>query len=359
MIQSARIKLAGFALCLSLPLLVPLSVAVGSVWLPPVIVFGVVPIVGLWAGEDDSLPMIGLRRSPVLIGYLHCLPRLYAFVWAGTVAWAIAYAASAGLGALQIAGLIVSVGISSAVAICTAHELLHRRSRVDLGLARVMTSLCLYGHMLVEHLHHHARIGTAEYGATAPRGMSGYRFVVSDLMRALRSGWRVERVRLARCKLPWWHNKVLQDYALAAVATVGVALVAGSSGLVMFIGQAMFAVFAFEIITYVHHYGLVREDEEEVGAHHAWAHHCWITNCVTFNNTFHSDHHLRPRTPYYELHAMYGAPRLPASHFVMFFVALMPPLWYSLMHPRLDALEASRNANGETVPDWLLEQRCR
>jgi alkane 1-monooxygenase len=126
---------------------------------------------------------------------------------------------------------------------------------------------------------------------------------------------------------------------------------------VLFVGQAIFAVYCFEVITYVHHYGLVRREGEEPGPQHAWAHHCWITNCLTFNNTFHSDHHLRPRVPYYELHAMYGAPRLPASYFTMFVVALVPPLWRRLMHHRLDALEASKES-GRDLPAELLGQRC-
>ena len=92
---------------------------------------------------------------------------------------------------------------------------------------------------------------------------------------------------------------------------------------------------------------------------HAWAHHCWITNCLTFNNTFHSDHHLRPRTPYYELHAMHGAARLPASYFTMFCVALVPPLWFTLINPRLDALMQAMSSAASDLPEWLRTQRCR
>jgi len=131
-----------------------------------------------------------------------------------------------------------------------------------------------------------------------------------------------------------------------------------STALVLFIGQAVFAVYCVEVITYVHHYGLVRREDEEPGAHHAWAHHCWLTNCLTFNNTFHSDHHLRPRMPYYELHAMHGAPKLPASYFTMFCVALVPPLWRALMDKRLDALAEARTERRD-VPQWMSEAVCR
>jgi hypothetical protein len=68
---------------------------------------------------------------------------------------------------------------------------------------------------------------------------------------------------------------------------------------------------------------------------------------------------LRPGTPYYELHAMYGAPQLPASYFTMFCVALVPPLWRLLMDSRLDALaQARRNADRE-LPEWLRAEQCR
>jgi alkane 1-monooxygenase len=358
MTRSGRIKLFGYPLCLAVPLLVPLGVTAGSVWLAPVILFGALPVLSLIVGEDASLPLVGLRSSPKLVLYLHVLPRLYALVWVATLAWMLSYAAGAGLHTLELVGLTIGLGVSSAIAICTAHELLHKRSELDIAFARVMTSLSLYGHMLVEHLHHHATLGTPDYGATAERGTSTYRFALLDFGRALKTGWRVERTRLARGHLPWWRNKVLQDYALAASFTGVVGLLWGVTALVLFVGQALFAIFSFEVITYVHHYGLSRGDEEDIGPHHSWAHHCWITNCLTFNNTFHSDHHLRPSIPYFELHAMHGSPRLPASYFTMFFVALIPALWYRVIHPRLDSFEKARKERPGDLPQWLTAQQC-
>src|SRR6185295_6760046 len=111
--------------------------------------------------------------------------------------------------------LIVSVGIASAVAVCTAHELMHRRSSTDRLLARLMNAVCGYGHMVVEHLHHHSTVGDTAIGGTAPRGMGVYRFAAHDFIQGLRNAWSVERNRLGRGCKPWWHNKVFQDYALA------------------------------------------------------------------------------------------------------------------------------------------------
>jgi alkane 1-monooxygenase len=303
--------------------------------------------------------MVGLRRSRLLVDYLDNLPRIYAAVWIGTLAWAADYAARSDLSMGTMAGLIVSVGIGSAVALPTAHELLHRRSGFDEDLARLMTALCCYGHMPVEHFHHHATVGEPDAGAIAQRGMSVYRFAVSDFVQGLGNAWKVERSRLRRSGQSWWHNQVVRGYSLSIGLFAALLGIWGRVGGILFLGQAVFAVFVFEVITYLHHYGLVRNEGQEVGAQHAWAHHCWITNCLTFNNTFHSDHHLRPSTPYYELHAMHGSPRLPASYFTMFCVALVPPLWFLLIDARVDALvQALRNASSE-LPEWLRAERCR
>jgi alkane 1-monooxygenase len=356
MADNSSLKLAGYSLCLGIPLLAPLGVALGMTWLSPLVVFGIFPILGLLIGEDRSLPILGLRRSPAFMAYLDHLPRLYALVWMATVGWAATYAARADFGIAAFVGLTVSVGIGSAVALPTAHELMHRRAAYDRLLARIMAAVCLYGHMVVEHFHHHATVGNVAAGETAPRGISIYRFAPADFLQGLRNAWTVETARLRRSGSHWWQNQVLQDDALG----LGVAIIffasLGPAALALFIGQAVFAVFCFEVITYVHHYGLVRSEEEEPGPQHAWAHHCWLTNCLTFNNTFHSDHHLRPGTPYYELHAMYGAPRLPANYLTMFGVALVPPLWRMLMDKRLDALAEARE-RGE-VPGWLRAQSC-
>lgn len=359
MISGANLKVAGYPLAIFMPMLAPLGFAMHLPWLTPVVVFGLFPILSLIIGEDRSLPLIGLRRDHERMMYLNMLPRIYGYVWILCLIWAASYAARIDLTVGQFVALTLSVGLASAVAIPTAHELLHRRSWEDTMLARLMTSLCLYGHMLNEHLHHHATVGTPQYGSTATRGVSVYRFALSDFVQGLRNAWSVETARVKRCCESWWRHQVIQGYVAAFSFAAMFGTLWGWAGLLLFVGQAVFAIFVFEIITYLHHYGLVLKEGEELGPQHAWAHHCWLTNCLTFNNTFHSDHHLRPNTPYYELHAMYGAPRLPASYFTMFWVALVPPLWFRLIDPRLDALERARMDSSHELAESLRAAYCR
>ncbi|HYS84563.1 MAG TPA: hypothetical protein VEN78_06135, partial [Bradyrhizobium sp.] len=183
------------------------------------------------------------------MAYLDFLPRIYALVWMATLAWAAGFASHMELGGARLAALTVSIGFSSAAALCTAHELMHRRSPFDVMLARLMTALCLYGHMLVEHFHHHATVGELAAGSTATRGMSIYRFAPADFLHGLRNGWTIERGRLRRCGVGWWHNRVLQDYALALGLGIVFFASFGCAGLAIFAGQAVFAVFCFEAIT--------------------------------------------------------------------------------------------------------------
>ena len=164
MAESSTLKLAGYTLCLCMPLLAPLGLWLHTPWLSPILVFGLFPVLGALIGEDRSLPVVGLHRSPMLVAYLDFLPRMYALAWMATLTWAAGYASRMNLSGTGLTALIVGVGFGSAVAICTAHELMHHRSQFDVLLARLMTALCLYGHMVVEHFHHHATVGDVAAG---------------------------------------------------------------------------------------------------------------------------------------------------------------------------------------------------
>jgi alkane 1-monooxygenase len=355
--RSGAIKLAAYPLCLTVPLLAPLGVWIGWPWLTPLVVFGVFPLLGLAIGEDESVTPALAQRSRLVTTYLYVLPRLYAVLWLAVVVWAAWFIAQEGRQAMLL-GLTVSVGISSAIALCTAHELMHHRQSVDKWFARVMAGVCLYGHMVVEHLHHHANVGDWQKGATAPQGASVYRFAARDLVQGARNAWGTETSRLRRRRQPWWGNQVLQDYGIALAIAAAILAAFGLRGLLLFLGQAAFAVLVFEVMTYIHHYGLVKGEDEDFGPQHAWAHHCWVTNCLTFNNTFHSDHHIRPSIPYFQLHGMEGAPKLPASYFTMFWLTLVPPLWALLMDWRVEAVTGTK-VPAQGLPSELGTHRCR
>ena len=107
--------------------------------------------------------------------------------------------------------------------------------------------------------------------------------------------------------------------------------------------QSAHAVFLLETVNYIEHYGLVRRHQaqryEPFGVAHAWNADHLLTNCVLANLQRHSDHHLHAWKPYAELEALPG-PQLPTGYAGCLFLASVPPLWFTVMHPRLDALAA-------------------
>jgi alkane 1-monooxygenase len=329
--QNFYLKTLGFSLCLSIPLLPIVGYIFGTTWLTPIMVFVVFPIAGLIIGSDKSAAPAGIERMPWLTGYLYILPLVFVPLWIANLAWGANLLATNKFSGWEIAGMLFSLAISSAFATCVAHELQHRTDEFDRATARIMMAICGYGHLLLEHLHHHATVGDSEIGGTPRKGEASYHFVLRNVAQGAQNAWQIEQRRLQARNGAWWHNRIVQDYALAVGVAASFVAVWGRWGVAVFAAQALFAVFAIEMITYIQHYGILRAEGESIGAQHAWAHNCWLTNGITLNITHHSDHHMNVSKPYYELRFDPNAPHLPACYFVMFIAALFPPVWRWMM----------------------------
>ena len=106
-----------------------------------------------------------------------------------------------------------------------------------------------------------------------------------------------------------------------------------------------------EIVNYVEHYGLERrhlsgEKFERVQPHHSWSSTHRITGLLLFGLPRHADHHFLASRPYSILRNHANAPQLPAGYATMFLVALVPPLWFNIMNPRVQAVRC-----GVEIPD--------
>lgn len=65
----------------------------------------------------------------------------------------------------------------------------------------------------------------------------------------------------------------------------------------------------------------------------------------------HSHHHHKAGLPYSELESLPFAPQLPASYPVMFLFSMVPPLYFQVMNPRVEAVLQAVNHNGSRGPD--------
>jgi alkane 1-monooxygenase len=91
---------------------------------------------------------------------------------------------------------------------------------------------------------------------------------------------------------------------------------------------------------YIEHYGLLRRKlptgrYERCQPEHSWNSNHTCSNWALFHLQRHSDHHANPGRRYQSLRTFDQLPSLPNGYFGMFLVALIPPLWFHVMDPRL------------------------
>ena len=113
---------------------------------------------------------------------------------------------------------------------------------------------------------------------------------------------------------------------------------------------------------YVQHYGLTRAfapdgRPEPVGDRHSWNAPQRFSAAMMLNAPRHSDHHAHPARPYPGAAPAARTRRLPWSLPMMANVALVPPLWRRMMHPRLDRL--ADRAHGKAKARPLAGPRAR
>lgn len=248
-------------------------------------------------------------------------------------------------------GWIASVGLSSgALGITIAHEWVHRRDRVEYASGHALLLSVLYMHFAIEHVRgHHQQVGTDRDPASASFGQSVYAFVPRSIWRQLGSTWRLEAERLAKRGLgPWTlRNEVLWIVLIEGAWLAVVGGVFGVATLLAYLAVAAVAVTLLEVVNYVEHYGLRRKIDEKgrlepVRSYHSWNSDHVFSRTLLFELPRHTDHHMNGSRTYPSLQSVSGAPQLPAGYPTMVLMALVPPLWFRVMNPRVAAVSAAR-----------------
>jgi alkane 1-monooxygenase len=121
------------------------------------------------------------------------------------------------------------------------------------------------------------------------------------------------------------------------------------------VSQGAVAILILELFNYAAHYGLLRRvlsdgSVEPLGPQHCWNARQRFNNWALFNGGHHSDHHRAPTKPYQRLTTGWAMPALPSGYAGTLCLALVPPLWWRVMEPRLAAVAClgptSRGAGG-------------
>lgn len=317
---------------------------VGANWYAFLVFFGAVPLLDWLIGRDDqassAAELARLERSAFFRGVLVAYVPLHL----GLILWAAPIVGGGELAPGQALGLTLSVGlVTGGTGITIAHELGHKRSRLERWLARALLYSVSYGHFTIEHNRgHHQRVATREDPASARYGESYWAFLPRTLVGSYAHAWRLELARLAALGLRWWHwrNELLWATLLPPAFAAALGAAFGPLGAAFFFGQSAMAIGLLEAVNYVEHYGLERARlpdgrYEPVSERHSWDANQVLTNSVLIHLQRHGDHHLNPLRPYAALQPRAGSPKLPTGYTGMLPLAAVPPLWFAVMNPRV------------------------
>ena len=242
--------------------------------------------------------------------------------------------------------LTVGLGVA-AHTLATGHELIHRAAKWERRLGEILLSSIAFAHYQTEHLFiHHRHVGTPLDPVFSAKGQSVWSYVLWGLFGNILLSWRVECDRLARLGLPVWHpTNPFWRYNLLTAAWVALyAWMGGWFGVGLYLLQSLVAMTLLRAVDYVEHYGLPRKllpsgRYERTEPRHSWNASHRVSNWALWNVQRHSDHHRMAARPYPLLQHFEEdtAPQLPYNYTVMLFFALIPPLWFRIVDPCLDA----------------------
>jgi alkane 1-monooxygenase len=321
---------ARFLLALSSPLVPLTGYLLGANYYAFAVFFVAVPLLDLIIGKRGagSQPeeLARLEKS----GFFRALLIAYVPMHLALIGWGAWIVGQGNLSFWQALGLTLSVGlITGSQGITIAHELGHKRSRLDRLLSRVLLVTVSYGHFTVEHNRgHHVRVATPEDPASARYGEGFWRFLPRTLWGSLAHAWQLDRF------------EVLRSAALSLLVAVVLGEAFGPLAFAFFFGQSAMAIVLLEAVNYIEHYGLQRRrlpdgKYERMDERHAWDSYEWLSNCFLVHLQRHADHHLEPSRPYAALQPRDGSPKLPTGYAGMLPIALLPPLWFRIMNPRV------------------------
>lgn len=309
---------------------------------PLIVNFGFLTAIDYLVGKDTAQPSEQVKQVALYRWIaLATLPAHGLALW-----WGLHVYTTSDFNAWGQLGWILSVGaISGTLAITAAHELIHKASRLEQWVGGLLLSSVCYGGFKIEHIYgHHVHVSTPRDASSARYGQSVYHFLPRAIWHNSLNAWRLETARLRRHHLPFWRNEVLRWNLFSLLWMMGAFAAFGGAGVVFFIGQSIVAFSELEVINYVEHYGLERCQidgrYERVKPHHSWNSSYRLMNWFLLNLARHSDHHANAARRYQELRHMEEAPQLPGGYGAMVLLALVPPLWFRIIHPRLPQKKA-------------------
>ncbi|MBK5231136.1 MAG: alkane 1-monooxygenase, partial [Thermoleophilia bacterium] len=201
-----------------------------SWWYGPIVIFMIFPFIDTVAGLDGSNPPDSLLEALENDKYYRRLTYLFLPIQYVSLVWACWMWAYGGLSTLDKTGLALTVAMVSGIAIAVAHELGHKKPKLERWLAKIALAETFYGHFFIEHNRgHHVRVSTPEDPASSRMGESFWAFLPRTVAGSFRSAWALESARFGRIGKSKWslRNDLLNAWLMSAVLFAGLTLIFG------------------------------------------------------------------------------------------------------------------------------------
>ena len=312
-------------------------------WLTPAFIYLLIPALDAILGTDTANPPEEVVASLEADHYYRWLTYLYLplqYISFLVGAWLFVDGAGSWVTKLAIA---ISVGGVGGIGIANAHELGHKKAKVERRLSKFVLAQTAYGHFYVEHNRgHHNRVATPEDPASSRMGETFWAFLPRTVWGSLRSAWELEakRLRAHDQRVFSWRNDVLNSWAITVVLFAAVTVWLGVAVVPFLVIQAVFGFCLLEVVNYVEHYGLLRQRldsgrYERCRPVHSWNSNHVASNVALYNLERHSDHHAHPTRRYQSLRHFDESPQLPNGYGLMIGLAYFPPIWRRMMDHRV------------------------
>ena len=248
------------------------------------------------------------------------------------------------LSIFEIIGLTFSVGIVlGSNGINVAHELGHRQHSFDKTVAAVLLLPSFYMHFTIEHNYgHHQKVSTPEDPATARFKESLYEFWWRSVIGQIKNAIKLQEKFLQNKERKWWsfHNPLLGFFILEFIYLGCLFFLLGWQVLLFALFSGIIGFLLLETINYIEHYGLMRRQRKSgryypVKNIHSWNSNHRLGRLVLYELTRHSDHHFRAAKKYQTLDHHDESPQLPFGYPMSMLIALVPPVWFYMMNPRI------------------------
>jgi alkane 1-monooxygenase len=325
------------------PIFCVIGLTNGGWWLylTPLMIFGLVPLLELWMPSLQSNLDDEERESKLANKFFDVLLWFNVPIVFGVVLFGFSQYVSAGFELYEVIGSIISLAIvCGSLGINVAHELGHRQQSWERFLGKGLLLPSLYMHFYIEHNYgHHLHAATPEDPASARYNEGFYSFWGRSVSQQYLNAWSIQKRLNKQAGRSWialksdmfWYT-VLQ---VAYLITIGLVFSWSTAGIALAVAVVSFSL--LELVNYLEHYGLRRAKKksgryELVREVHSWNSNHALGRILLYELTRHSDHHYRASKKYQVLDYHKTSPQLPYGYPTMMVIALIPPLWFSLVN---------------------------